>query len=87
MTNPTIPDEFKRVTYGDIIIKKHSIVGSSSVILPNVTINTGASIGALSLVKKDCEEFSIYSGNPAIKIGKRHKKFLRYEEEFIRNHK
>jgi acetyltransferase-like isoleucine patch superfamily enzyme len=85
MTNPIIPDEYKRVTYGDIIIKKHSIIGSSSVILPNVIINEGTSIGALSFVKKDCDEFSIYSGNPAIKIGKRLKRFLRYEEEFKKN--
>jgi acetyltransferase-like isoleucine patch superfamily enzyme len=87
MTNPLIPNEYKKVTYGDIIIKKHSIIGAGSVVLPNVTINEGASIGALSLVKKDCEEFSIYSGNPAIKIGKRLKRFLRYEEEFKRKNR
>jgi acetyltransferase-like isoleucine patch superfamily enzyme len=85
MTNPMIPDEFKRVTHGDVIIKKHSIIGSGSIILPNVVVGDGVSIGGLSLVSKNCEEYTIYSGNPLKVIGKRLKKFLKYEERFINN--
>src|SRR6056300_1583763 len=35
MTNPMIPNEFKKVTNGKVHIKKHTIVGVGSVILPN----------------------------------------------------
>lgn len=87
MTNPTIPDEFKRVTHGDVIIKKHGIIGSGSIILPNVIIGEGVSIGALSLVSKNCDEYTIYSGNPLRIIGKRLKKFLKYEKNFINDNK
>ena len=66
---------------GDITIGRHSIIGAGSVILPNVKLGQGCSIGALSLVNIDCEEFSIYSGVPAKKIGKRLKRFLKYEKE------
>ena len=50
MTNPSIPTEFTNVTHADVIIKKHAIIGSGSVILPGVTIEEGAAVGALSLV-------------------------------------
>jgi dTDP-4-amino-4,6-dideoxy-D-glucose acyltransferase len=86
MTNPMIPDEYKRVTNGDIYIGKHTIIGSGSVILPNVNIGDGVSIGALTLISKNCEEYSIYSGIPANKIGKRLKKFLKYEKNFTSNY-
>ena len=83
MTNPMVPEKYKKVNNGDVILGKHTIIGSGSVILPNVSIGDGCSIGALTLVNKDCEEFSIYAGSPAVKIGKRLKRFLKYEKEII----
>ncbi len=84
MTNPMIPEKFKKITTGKIHIKKHTIIGSGSLVLPNVTIGMGCSIYAHTLIKSDCEELCVYSGNPAKKIGKRVKKFLLYEKELIR---
>jgi galactoside O-acetyltransferase len=85
MTNPMIPNEFKKITNGKIHIKKHSIIGTASVILPNVTIEMGCSIYAQSLIKSNCEELGVYSGNPAKLINKRLTKFLQYEKKFIGN--
>jgi acetyltransferase-like isoleucine patch superfamily enzyme len=85
MTNPMIPNEFKKVTNGKIHLKKHVIVGTGSVILPNVTIEMGCSIYAQSLVKSNCEELGVYAGNPLRLVGKRLKKFLEYEKKFIGN--
>jgi len=87
MTNPMVPDKYKRVDNGDVFIGKHSIIGSGSVILPKVNIGEGVAIGALTLINRDCEEYSIYVGSPSNKIGKRQKKFLKYEEEFKRDNK
>lgn len=81
MTNPMVPEKFKKVNNGDVILGKHTIIGAGSVILPNVTIGDGCAVGALTLINRDCDKFSIYSGTPAIKIGKRQTKFLKYEEE------
>lgn len=83
MTNPMIPNEFKKVTNGKIHIKKHVIIGTNSIILPNVTIGFGCSIYAQSLIKSNCEDFGVYSGNPSKLIGRRLKKFLEYEKKFI----
>jgi galactoside O-acetyltransferase len=85
MTNPMIPTEFKKVTNGKIHIKKHTIIGTGSVILPNVTIEMGCSIYAQTLIKSNCEELGVYSGNPAKLINKRLTKFLQYEKKFIGN--
>lgn len=71
LTNPTVPSEFTNVISGPVILEKHVIIGSGSVILPNVTLHSGAAVGALTLVNKSCDEFSIYLGVPAKKIMKR----------------
>lgn len=83
MTNPTVPSRFKRVTDAPESLGRHVIVGSSSVILPGVVLHDGVAIGALSLVKRDCEPFSIYAGNPARRIGERKRDLLRLERQFL----
>lgn len=66
IATPLVPMEFKgSVIYGDVLIGKHCIIGSNSVILPNVTLYEGASVGALSLVKNDLEEWKLYARIPA----------------------
>ena len=83
MTGPTIPVEFTNVTNGPVTIGRHAIVGSGTVILPNINISEGVAIGALSLVTKDCEEFGIYMGTPAKKIKERKRDLLLLEKEFF----
>ncbi|MFK7818067.1 MAG: acyltransferase [Planctomycetaceae bacterium] len=82
MTNPTVPDEFRNVKTGDVILRKHAIVGAGCVILPGVELKTGAAIGALTCVRKDVKEFSIQVGNlhrPET-VGKRGRDLLELEE-------
>lgn len=76
LTNPTVPSHLTNVTHGNVTLEEYVIIGSGSIVLPNVTIARGAAIGALSLVKKDCTEFGIYSGSPAKRIGERKRNFL-----------
>lgn len=83
LTNPTIPNEYKSFKKGKIIIKEHAIVGANSVILPNVVIGEGVSIGALSLVSTNLASWTMYYGNPLKKIANRSKKLLQNKEEFL----
>lgn len=80
MTNPTVPSQYTNVTSSDVVIGKHVIVGSGSVILPDVTLDTGVAVGALSLVNKSCQEFGVYIGAPAKKIRDRSKRVLEIED-------
>ena len=83
MTNPMIPSEFTNVTHGAVSIGKHVIVGSGSVILPNVILEDGVAVGALSLVTKNCTEFGVYIGTPAKRIKERSRKILEIEQRLI----
>ncbi|TWH99143.1 galactoside O-acetyltransferase [Flavobacterium tiangeerense] len=83
MSNPTIPSKFTGVTHADVLISKHVLIGSGAVLLPGITINIGAVIGALSLVYENCDEFYIYKGNPAKKLMRRSRKLLDLEQEFL----
>jgi galactoside O-acetyltransferase len=84
MCHPTIPDKFKNTRVAEVILKKHSVVATGCVILPGVTIGEGAYIGAMSLVKKDCESFWIYAGVPAKKIRKRQQRILELERAVLK---
>lgn len=83
MTNPMIPSEYKKIDFGKIVIKKHSIIGAGSIILPNVIINEGTAVGINSFIKKDTEKWSIYAGNPAKKIKERKQDLLELEKTFL----
>lgn len=87
IATPLVPLEYKRnAVIGKIIIGRHCIVGAGAVVLPNVTFNHGACIGALSLANKDLEEWGLYAGIPAKKIKQREKEeTLMLESKFLKS--
>ncbi|MGZ8173667.1 MULTISPECIES: acyltransferase [Methylobacter] len=78
MTNPTLPTVFTNVHHADVKVGCHVIIGVGSIILPGVILEEGVAIGALSLVKKDCQSFGIYVGVPAKRVGERKRDLLDY---------
>lgn len=85
LTNPTVPNKYKKIKKGRVSIKPHVIIGAGSVILPNVAIEEGVAIGALSLVTTNLNSWTIYSGNPLKKVFARSKKLLDLKNEFLEN--
>lgn len=84
LTNPLIPRMFKPGYVSErVLIKRHSIVGAHSVILPGVTLNEGVAVGANSLVVRDCNEWTVYVGSPAKRIKNRSKHLLELEHAFL----
>lgn len=83
LTNPTIPDEFKRETKARVTIGRHSIVGASSIIFPGVTLGEGTAVGAMTMVTKSTDPWSIYFGVPARKIKDRKKDMLELEARYL----
>ncbi|MND64857.1 dTDP-4-amino-4,6-dideoxy-D-glucose acyltransferase [compost metagenome] len=83
MTNPMVSEEYTNVNHADIVIGRHVIIGSGSIVLPGVTLEQGVAIGALSLVSKNCREFGIYSGVPIRRIKERKKDLIVLERQFI----
>lgn len=85
MTNSTVPKQYKNECKLEVTIKRHSIVGAGSIIMPGVTLSEGTSIGAMSLVLKSTEPWSVYLGIPAKKIKTRNKDLLQLEKEYLNN--
>lgn len=83
MTNPTVPATYTHVIASKVVFKKHSIVGSSSVVLPGVTLGEGASVGALSLVLRSLDPWFVYTGSPAKKLWERSRNILKLEKQLI----
>lgn len=65
MIGAVIDEKFTNVTKGKIILEDYSQLGASTTVLPNVTIKEGAVTGAMTLVNKDLDSWSIYIGIPA----------------------
>lgn len=87
LTNPTVPDEFKNVKKAAVHFKKHTIVGSGSVIMPGVITGVGSSVGSLTLIRRSIPDYTVVAGNPAIVIGKRDKDKLTELEHLHKKHK
>jgi len=85
LTNPTVGKPYIGGKSGKVTLGKHVIIGAGSIILPDVIIKQGSSVGALSLVSKDLEEWGVYFGIPVKKIKNRHKDILELEKKFLKN--
>ena len=81
LTNPTVPAEFTHQTHADVVLGRHVIIGAGSVILPGSTLEEGAAVGALSLVRGRCKGFTVYSGVPARRIAERKRTLLEREAQ------
>ena len=82
MTNPMIPEKYKKVISKQVKIGKHTIIGASSVIMPGVELAEGGAFGAFSFVNRNTESWSIYTGIPCEKIKNRRKDLLELEKKF-----
>lgn len=76
MTSSIIDDEYKNLSIGHIEIGKFVIIGTGTIILEKSKIPDGVAIGAVSLVNKQLDSWTIYAGIPCKKIKDRSKKLL-----------
>lgn len=87
LTNPTIPEKYKKVTEKKVTLKKHALIGAGSIVLPGVYIGEGASFGSMSLITRDAKEWTMYVGAPAKELRAREKKILMLEKELLEEEK
>ena len=84
MTNPTVPSKYTSQKVGNVYLGKHVIIGSNSILLPDINIGEGCAVGALSLVTKGLEEWGIFFGAPAKRIKRRSKNLLNKKLDYIK---
>jgi galactoside O-acetyltransferase len=76
LIGPMVDESKTNVRGGLVTIKKYAQVGAGCIIMPELTINEGVAVGAMSLVNKNLEAWNIYAGIPARIIRKREKNLL-----------
>lgn len=84
LIGPMIKKKYRNIISKKVFIGRHVQIGASCVVLPGATLNEGISVGAMSLVKDNLEDWSINVGIPARKIKDRKKDLLKYEEKIRR---
>lgn len=83
LTNSTLPARYKKEIKLPVVIHAHCIIGTHSVIFPGVTLGEGCAVGAMTLIRRSTEPWSIYAGNPARKIKERKRDILELIEKFL----
>jgi len=63
LISPMNPEEVTNVTGGVVILKKFVQIGAGTIIMPNVVIEEGSAIGAMSFVKQNIYSYQIWAGN------------------------
>jgi acetyltransferase-like isoleucine patch superfamily enzyme len=79
LSNAVVPENLTGVRCAPIAIGRHVPIGTGSVVLPAVDIGEGAAIGIMSVIAQSIPAWSIYSGNPARKVGDRSRAVLSLE--------
>lgn len=86
LTAQAIPQEYTSHIGGTVNVGKHVIIGCHTTIIGQCSLGDGCSIGAMSLIVKDLDEWSIYAGVPARKIKDRSTNLLKLECELLKKH-
>lgn len=81
LTNPTVPATYTAVKSAPIVLSRHVIIGSGSIVLPGCAIGEGSAVGALSMVNKSLESWGIYSGAPCKRLAARKRDLLEKESQ------
>lgn len=83
MANPMVPEKFRKILNAAVNIEKHVLIGSSCVVLPGVVLKEGSSFGAMSLINKSTEEWSVNFGIPCRKSKDRKRDIQSLELQFL----
>ncbi|MFZ2448249.1 MAG: acyltransferase [Syntrophobacteraceae bacterium] len=74
LVGPTIPAGYKdNLIIAPVIFENFATIGTNVVVLPGVTLAEGSVVGACSLINRNTEPWTIYSGTPARAVKSRRK--------------
>lgn len=76
LIGPMCPEEMTHVTGGTVYLKNYTQVGASSVVMPDLTLEEGAVVGAMSFVNQSLSEWSVNAGIPCRFLKSRSKNLL-----------
>jgi galactoside O-acetyltransferase len=71
LIGPLVDKSKTHIIGGHVLLKKYTQIGAGSIIFPNIVIEEGVAVGAMSLVNQNLEPWTIYAGVPVRMIKKR----------------
>ena len=80
---PTIPEELLSLSPGRVVLQEHANIGAGAIVLPGVTLAEGSVLGALSLIGKSTEPWTVYGGVPAKPIKERRRDVIKKGQELL----
>lgn len=83
MTNPTIPAVYKKELKKAVVIERHAIIGTHSLVFPGVTVAEGTAVGAMTMVTRSTKPWSVYHGVPAKRLKARKMDLLALEKQYL----
>ena len=81
LISPMVDASKTNVTGGKVLIKSYSQIGAGCVVFPSIQIEEGVAVGAMSLINKNLDEWSVYAGIPVKKIKDRKKGLLNFIDQ------
>lgn len=77
------PALYRRIEQVPVRLRRCSILGSGCVVLPGITLEEGAAVGALSLVNRSLDAWWIYGGTPCKRLKPRNREMLLLARELL----
>jgi galactoside O-acetyltransferase len=85
LSYPACPPPYRKTCGGEVLIKRHALIGSGCTLLPGICLGEGAAIGAMSLVVEDTPPWTIGAGIPCRVIKARSQEAIALEKEYLRH--
>lgn len=85
MANSTVPLEYRTEISEPVVLGRHVILGTGTVVLPGVELREGTSSGARTLFLESSHPWTIYVGQPARPLRERSRALLDLEARFLRS--
>lgn len=83
LMGPTIPSHLVRLSPGPVLMEEHANIGAGAIVLPGVTLAEGSVLGALSLLTRTTDPWTIYGGVPAKPLKARRRDVLEHGRRLL----
>ncbi|ANV98008.1 galactoside O-acetyltransferase [Helicobacter enhydrae] len=87
LIGPCIPNQFRHIIAKEVVLTKHSHIGSHSLVMPGSVFEIGSCLGPMSLnLGRKFKKWNYYCGNPAKSIYTiSSERVLSFEKEMLLN--
>ena len=87
LMGPTIPSDLLNLNPGPVMLEEYASIGAGAIVLPGVTLAEGSVLGALSLIGRSTQPWTMYGGVPAKPIKERRRDVIRKGQELLNSNR